>query len=347
MNEKYLWDRSGERDPEIAQLEDALAPLRLRERHPKFTAPRKATFLERVKAGSQLDLGTAVALVASIAFIATLVFLLRHSATPPASLWDAQTTAGAPDLGGKVLQRAYLAPGVWLTTGNNTSVHIEAKDIGEVEIGANSQVSLVEATPEQQRLSLRYGNMHARIYALPGLFVVDTPSARAIDLGCEYTLNVDREGRGELRVSSGWVSLNSNSPQALVPAGAVAKIAAGGALTAPYFEDSSFAFQQAVVDFSFISDASLRHPALIILLHDGRQRDAFTLLNLFPRANESERLEVFDRLNRLVPAPPGITRETARNWQVNSMDAWWPVVHQALGLTEIKKGKKYPEKPGK
>jgi hypothetical protein len=62
------------------------------------------------------------------------------------------------------------------------------------------------------------------------------------------------------------------------------------------------------------------------------------------RANAHERLDIFDRLNTLVPAPAGITRETARNWQTSSMDAWWPVVQQSLGLGEIKKSKMAPEK---
>ena len=44
----------------------------------------------------------------------------------------------------------------------------------------------------KNRLALHRGSLHAFIWARPGKFVVDTPSARALDLGCEYTINVDQ-----------------------------------------------------------------------------------------------------------------------------------------------------------
>lgn len=334
MNEKYLWDRGGDPDPELQQLENALAPLRLKEHHPDFVALKRASLIGRLRENLRPDFGSALALVATVALAVWLISFLR----PVSSSWEARATAGEPQLAGKPLVRGRFAPGAWLTTGSDDSAQIRSAKIGDVDVGANSQVSLAESTPERQLLSLRYGNLHARIFAPPALFMVDTPSARAIDLGCEYTLKIDRDGRGELRVLTGWVSLNGNSPQSLVPAGAMAKVAPGGILSPPYFTDASPAFQQATVDFAFLpADAAQKHSSLQTLLHEARQRDAFTLLNLFARASQSERLEVFDRLNQLVPAPPGITRETARDWQVNSMNDWWPLVQQALGLSEIKK----------
>lgn len=99
-------------------------------------------------------------------------------------------------------------------------------------------------------------------------------------------------------------------------------------------------FKQALLDFSFSDTGSAYHrAALETVLRDSRQRDALTLLNLFPHANVEERLLIFDRLNQLVPAPPSITRQNARDWEINSMNDWWPLVEKRLGLSAIKKGK--------
>jgi hypothetical protein len=341
MNEQYLWDRSGDPDPELKQLENALAPLRLAERRPDFAALQRASFMGRLRSVLRPDFGTILAVAACVA----VGFLLLTYFRPTAPSWDAQATSGEPLLGGKALQRGRFSRGLLLTTDKNSTAQFSSSKIGEVEVGADSQISLVESSSEQQLFSLRYGSIHARISAPPGLFVVDTPSARAIDMGCEYTLKIDRDGRGELKVSFGWVSLNGDSLQSMVPAGAMARIAPGGLLSPPYFEDATPSFRQAAADFAFLPpDSPQRGPVLQTLLHEARQRDAFTLLNLFSRAQESERLQVFDKLNQLVPAPPGITRETARNWQINSMNDWWPVVQQSLGLSEIKKGKPSPGK---
>jgi len=338
MNDDYLWDRGGDPDPELCQLENALAPLRLKESSPDFAELKRASNMSRLRSSLRPDFGTALALVVCVGLAVWFVTSLHQVTTN----WEAQATAGSPTLGGRILVRGRVAPGTWLTTDKMSTAQIQSKNVGEVQVGADSMVSLAESSSEQQLLLLRYGNIHATVFSPPGLFVVDTPSAKAIDLGCEYTLRIDRDGRGELKVSSGWVSLNGDS-QSLVPAGAMARIAPGKVLSPPYFVDGTPAFQQAAGEFAFMSaDSPQRGPALQTILHDARQRDALTLLNLFSRAQENERLLIFDKLNQLVPAPAGITRETARNWQLNSMDAWWPVVQQALGLGEIKKGKTNP-----
>jgi ferric-dicitrate binding protein FerR (iron transport regulator) len=341
VNEPYLWEKSGDPDAELQQLENILAPLRLKEQKPDFAALQRASFMSKLRANLRPDFGSALALAATIALAVWLISFLR----PTSASWEASATTGEPKLGGKPLQRGRFAPGTWLITGPDSTAQIQSAKIGEIEVGSDSQVSLKESSPQRQLLAMRYGNLHARVFSPPGLFIVDTPSARAIDLGCEYTLKIERDGHGELHVLTGWVSLNGES-QSLVPAGAMARVAAGGTLSPPYFSDATPAFQQAAGDFAFLpADSAPKHAALETLLREARQRDALTLLNLFSRANESERLEVFDKLNQLVPAPEGITRETARNWHTNAMNEWWPVVQESLQLGEIKKTKGDPRKP--
>ena len=49
------------------------------------------------------------------------------------------------------------------------------------------------------------------IWAPPSEFVVDTPSARAVDLGCQYDLTVDARGDGYLSVQTGWVAFQAGA----------------------------------------------------------------------------------------------------------------------------------------
>ena len=111
--------------------------------------------------------------------------------------------------------------------------------------------------------------------------------------------------------------------QSLVPANARATIDAVGNLSAPVFDDAPFQ-----------PDSSLD-----TILQKARKKDAFTLLNLFPRvANADQRVRIYDRLNALVPAPPNITREAVRDdWSGGTTDAWWPPILKASGVTAIKK----------
>ena len=69
-----------------------------------------------------------------------------------------------------------------------------------------------------KRVALDHGTIHAFIWAPPGQFVVDTPSARAVDLGCSYTLQVDASGAGLVRTALGWVGFQLNGRESFIPA---------------------------------------------------------------------------------------------------------------------------------
>src|SRR5437764_316199 len=201
-------------------------------------------------------------------------------------------------------------------------LRLETPSIGVVDVAAGTTLHVIG----KSRLALDAGTIHARTTSPPGLFIVDTPRAKATDLGCEYVLDVAKDGSGSLRVTAGWVALTRGWTQSLVPRGASATFDAEGMLTPPVFDDAPVAFKEAV----------RRHDiAQIVAL--ARPRDALTLLNLFSRTNDEERLLVYDRLAQLVPPPAEITRQSMRWWSPGVTDAWWAPVRKASGVNAIKK----------
>ena len=218
-------------------------------------------------------------------------------------------------------------PGEWIRT-DAQHVQLRLDAIGTIDVGSGTTLRVDDA----RHLSLIAGTIHARTTAAPGVFIVDTPHARAVDLGCEYFLTIAADGSGILTVAAGWVALNALGAQSLVPQGASARIASDGRLAAATFDDAPPEFRDAVRRYSLGSDRDL---ATILAL--ARRRDAFTLLNLFRLASADDRVRIYDRLNQLVPAPAGIAREAMRDWVPKTTEQWWPVVFQATGLRAIKK----------
>ncbi len=205
-----------------------------------------------------------------------------------------------------------------------TPARIRSRAVGYVDVGANTILRYEGGN----RLLLEHGTIHAKTISPPGIFIVDTPRARAVDLGCEYVLSIAPNGAGLLRVTAGWVGLNSWG-QSLVPQGAKATIAPDGHLSPPIFEDSSPQFQAAILR----GDLQTALPL-------ARRRDALTLINLFRFATVDERFLIYDRLNELVPAPPNVPRDAMRYWTMTTLDPWWPVVMKASGVSAIKKKKR-------
>ena len=222
-------------------------------------------------------------------------------------------------------RRRVLQVGESIATGPGMHARLESNAIGVIDIGPRTEIRLVEVRAKRQRLALASGTIHAKTTSPPGVFVVDTPRAAAMDLGCEYVLSVAPDGHGLLRVTSGWVELTRGWTQSLVPQGAHAWIE-DGHLSPPVFDDAPPAFQAAV-----------RSGDLPTVLRLSRRRDALTLINLFRDATPDQRLQIYDRLDVLVPAPPSIPREAMGEWTIHTLDAWWPPVMKASGVSAIKK----------
>jgi hypothetical protein len=245
-----------------------------------------------------------------------------------APAWDVARLSGAPRVGNFSLagdsSKAQLRVGQLMVTDNSSRASLNVAAVGEIYVDPDSRVRLVESDSNRSRLALELGTIHAAIWAPPGEFVVDTPSASAVDLGCAYTLHVNEDGSGTLRTTLGWVGFHKNGHDSFIPAGAMCTTRPVQGPGTPYFEDASEQLRGALHAFDFESlSAADRQQALRMILAQARRRDAFTLWHLLFRVNDEERPLLYDRLASLVPPPAGVTREGTLALNSPMMDAWW------------------------
>ena len=339
MNDDYLWDGSGEPDAEIQKLENTLARFRHEGRVPEFPeieATQRLQFWKRFFP-SNWSIGLAAA-TAVILFMAAFG-ILRWSQKPNTNSgpgWDVESVAGTPRVEstafGKNTGTAKLGVGQTLVTDSHSKANISTSDIGTVNVEPNTRLRLVAGDSGHNRLALDRGTIHAYIWALPGVFTVDTPSAIAVDLGCSYTLQVDDSGAGLLRTKLGWVGFKLDGHEAFIPAGAVCATRPKVGPGTPYFDDASASFRETLTKFDFAeSTPEERSAELSKILAEARQRDALTVWHLLSRADESERSSVYDRLATLVPPAAGITRDGILRLDQKMLDLWW----NQLGLGNI------------
>ena len=245
-----------------------------------------------------------LAIAASLALAAGLTWL-RPAA--PDGVWPVSPLAGTPRLGRDALvEPARLAIGQWLETDATSRARVAVGSIGEVQLQPNSRLRLVNATASDHRLELAHGTMSALIWAPPRLFFVETPGATAVDLGCAYTLSVDDAGAGTLRVTSGYVALEHDGREALIPAGLTCLTRRGAGPGTPFADNAPAALKTALERFDFAADGAT---SLSEILAQARMEDAVMLWHLLARAAPGQRPAVFDRLAALHAPPAGVTRD--------------------------------------
>jgi hypothetical protein len=165
-------------------------------------------------------------------------------------------------------------------------------------------------------------------WAPPRLFIVETPTATAIDLGCKYTLEVEENGSSLLHVTLGAVALEHEGRETLVPAGAFCHTRASSGPGTPFFEDSSALFQSALRSVDSGSTSTERARQLEIVLSEARVRDGLSLWHLLPRVAPESRAVVYDRLAQLLPPPSDVNRDGIVALDPKMLDAWKKVVSQ-------------------
>jgi hypothetical protein len=311
VSDDYLWDRSGVPDAGIARLEELLRPLAHDGR--PFAAPRRAR-----------PWGTPFAAWAAAAVVALAISAGWRAGRAPARSWEVARLSGAAEARGR------LGVGEWIETGEASRARIRVGLIGDVVLEPRTKVRLVDAGLVSHRLSLSRGILHARIWAPPGRFLVDTPSATAVDLGCQYTLAVDDLGAGRLSVESGAVAFVFEGRESFVPAEASCRTRPSLGPGTPHFDDASDAFKAAldVLDFG---ELPARPAALATVLAEARPEDTFSLWHLLSRGGPDERALVYERMSELIPPPASVSREGLLAGDRESLDLYW----NARGLEDV------------
>jgi hypothetical protein len=338
MKDDYLWDGSGEPDPEIQKLETALSRFRHRGQAPRFPESVPENRLLRWPRILPMRLSVGLAAAAIVLMIVSLG-VLRWQQKPravPGPGWDVASVEGAPRIGTKTIAKSGVANGLGvgqtLVTDSHSQVTITVAEIGEVRVAPNTRLRVVSRASGHNRLALDRGTIHAFIWAAPGDFVVDTPSAVAVDLGCSYTLQVEDSGAGILRTTLGWVGFRLEGHEAFIPAGAMCATRPLIGPGTPYFEDAPESLRQALSKFDFGGGAPEEKSAqLEVILNQARQRDALTVWHLLARVSGAERGRVCDRLAALVPPPSGVTRDGILRLDQGMLDLWW----NALDLGDV------------
>lgn len=341
----YLWDGTGTPDAEVARLEGLLSPLKHRGEPPEVAdeAPQAGPIRIPRRRRSYVIAGAVAAAVA----IGVVWWAVWRPVTPPGGggpdrpgpsgpAWAVKEIEGQIGVGSrKATGRADLYEGEWLETGASGKATIEVPSssgkapasLGHVTVLPGSRVRLVTSRATLQKLELARGELHAFITAPPKIFVVDTPAATAVDMGCAYKLKVDKDGFGELTVTLGRVELINGTYKSNVVAGTICRVDGKHGPGVPRVLQTDSGFVAALHDLEQNADDAA---ALAVVLSLAKERDSVSLWHLIPRTSGEARSQVIKTLIGLTPLPSDVNVQDVQNLDDNALDRWWNVVR--LGL---------------
>jgi len=331
-DDDYLWERKGAADPEVARLERLLGA------YAHADAPRRARYARSAGAGRRprhrWRIGLAAAAVLAACTFGLSLWYQQRLQWEAGRPWRIVSQQGDVRIDGREADaRASLGLDDLLETGAGTVARLRAAGIGEIAIGEESRLRLVETRTGRHRVRLQQGSLWARVWAPPGQFGVGVPGADVFDLGCEFLLQIDAQGNGSLDVRSGWVQIETRRREVLVPQGARVHLHADGDAGTPHATDASAAFVAALdaID-ARDGDVDVDGDEVRRLISASRPRDAIALLSLlqaYPQLGEGP---LFERMVQVLPDVPA--SRTAWNADRDAqLNAW----RHALPYPRIKR----------
>ncbi|MHC5064945.1 MAG: FecR domain-containing protein [Planctomycetota bacterium] len=271
ITDDYLWDRSGEPDPEVQKLERVMGSLR----HRPEPETRRPSILQRV--------------LTIVAAAAILILAFIFSFEP--------------------LDGDALISGTWIRTAEDQR-SLQIPGLGELSLDPGTELQVQTMSNELARLYLMRGRLHAFIYPdVPErFFQVDTPSALCVDLGCKYELEVDDDGSAFVRVTLGQVAFENGERSVHIPSGAACRAHPEKGAGLPFFETSSSDLLQAVeaYDRANIAGADRMPIAESIFALATREKDSLTLFHMLMDEDARIAIAAQRRLAELIAPPPGI-----------------------------------------
>lgn len=304
-----LWQPGVRTDVELERIERRLAPFAARHR-PALRKP--PTGLARA---SRWPRRLAIAAGCVLALAAAWQWRFHW---PEGQAWPTRLVQAD----GRNVHGHWPRDGAFATRTGETAT-IDVARIGRMKLAPDTRLRLVETRSGRHRVALDVGRIEATVWAPPGQFGVHSGEADIVDLGCAFTLSRDRDGRGVLQVSSGWVQYELGRQEVLLPAGYRVTYDDDGA-SLPVSSSAGRDLLAAAAQFDAAAGPAERESAIAALAASARRDDAYTLLHLLTRDPGLARGPLYPRLAELlgVKTDPDHRARWARG-DLDAINAWW------------------------
>jgi hypothetical protein len=292
----------------VVEIERRLAPVRfdpLTHPLPEDAARVDRSFVRRRLLRSRW---IPLAAAASLLIGAGIGFSAWRWSWPEGRAWEVRSAAGS---------QGELSVGGTLQTDASEAALVEIARIGTMQVAGNTTLTLRSTTSNRHRLAMREGTIRVRVWAPPASVTLRTPAGEVIDFGCAFELSVTRDS-SHVRVTSGWVQLENDFGESLIPAGASSVMTTDGRPVVPVFDDAASGFLEAVRDHER-TPTDVEPVNRIVAL--ARPRDVFTLLHLVQRHSPAA-ARLTDRAAQLFAPPEEVDPARVAAGDLRALDRW-------------------------
>jgi RNA polymerase sigma-70 factor, ECF subfamily len=315
----YIMDVKIREQKEQEKIAEALADKEKKEKGEEEIPEEKESYVEeevvkpkkQFKFNPELFKKIAYTVLGLVLIIAAYIFI-----TSPSSGWEVISLSGQPKVDNSVMDKGDgFESESKIETDAGSSVTVAIPEMGRLLIDNSS---IVSRTKNSNEVEVEKGQIRKFEGDASDVLTVLTPLAKFTELykGGAFRLHVDENGSCKLIVESGWVIVNIKEFDSYVPKNFGCLISRGK-YAIPYPSDSSPQLISLLENFSGIND-----PSVGTILSLMTKKESLSLWHIIQLISTENRSIAFDRLNKLIPVPSGVTKEGILALNKNMLLDW-------------------------
>ena len=213
-----------------------------------------------------------------------------------------------------------------LFTKASSSVYLTIPGVGKLKLLSNTTLKRLDEKNTAQLIS---GKLIVNNTGAVEKFKLLIPDAIIEDYqtGDSYYVEVDEKENSFIKLSSGWIRVQSTQGESIFPQGFELKIVKGKGMDVPYSSNADPVYVTQLDEYLFNGK---RLNVLSIIISKTSTKDALTLWNLFKRVDESHRVLVYNKLAELVSPPSSTNQNGLLNLNQEMMQAWFEEIKMKM-----------------
>jgi len=256
-------------------------------------------------------------IIGVLLFISIVSFALYLITSP--NEWKLSSVSGKPFKNKvPIVEVEELIPGDMITTDKFSSASINILEVGRINILENTSFERLESDNNGElikgKLKVNTAEANDNLYIkIPGAAIED------LYLGTSYSAEVDSKGNSLISLEKGWLRVDSGNNNIIFPAKYNLKILNGSGASLPYYSKSDLILLNLFEEYLF---NGMKNTTLDQILNFSTVNEAITLWNLLQRVQPSQRTNVYDKLNELVPHPNNISKRDMISLDREKLQIW-------------------------
>lgn len=273
---------------------------------------------KKIAKPGKLDFRKTVLTLLPLAIIAIGYYI--YDFTKINSPWKVRLITGTVYLNGKIDQSGKWEEGTSLFTQENSKAIISVPNTGRLEAEENTFLYLVKAKDGDNIVRMERGKIKIENTEQMPDFIITVGKKSISDRGGVINVEVDEAMNAKIIVELGYVEIERFGKKYFVDEGFECLMKSNQEIGTPYRIESTDSLKKLIYEIDYLNGGDDVIKKIVEISSDS---DLLTLLALIPRASESYRTVLYNKIAKVYPPPNTATMEGIVKLDPYMLEDWW------------------------